>query len=87
MDLFFNDSFSSLNPIAGIFFVFLTIWSLMWKGAALWTAVSNKQKYWFIAVLVLNTAGLLEIVYLFFYAKKRLKLKEIIPSLQKFFEK
>ncbi|MFC1727110.1 DUF5652 family protein [Patescibacteria group bacterium] len=45
-------------------------WTLTWKGLALWQASKNSQKYWFIALLVLNTVGLAEIVYLTWFAKK-----------------
>ncbi len=41
------------------------------KGLALWTAVKRDEKWWFIAMLVINTAGLLEFVYLVFFAKIR----------------
>ena len=50
--------------------VVLFIWTIFWKGLALWTAADRKEKGWFIALLILNTAGILEIVYLFGFAKK-----------------
>lgn len=53
------------------------IWSLAWKGVALWKAASLKQRNWFIALLVLNTIGILEIVYLFKFAKKPLTISEM----------
>ncbi|MEA3493139.1 MAG: DUF5652 family protein [Candidatus Margulisiibacteriota bacterium] len=40
------------------------IWSIIWKGIALWKASRNNQWGWFIAILVINTLGLLEILYL-----------------------
>ena len=49
----------------------LIVWSLYWKGTALWTAAKNNQKEWFIALLIINTAGLLEIFYLYVIAKKK----------------
>jgi len=39
-------------------------WSLAWKGIALWKAGRHNQLYWFIALLIFNTAGLLPILYL-----------------------
>jgi methionyl-tRNA synthetase len=65
---------SKNSPI--VFFV-LFVWSLLWKGIALWNAVKNSQRNWFIAILVLNTVGILEIAYLFFFAKQKLTLKEL----------
>ena len=49
----------------------LLIWSLCWKGFALWRAGRNNQPVWFVACLAVNTLGLLEIVYLAFFQKKR----------------
>lgn len=52
--------------IAGV----LIIWSLIWKGLALWKSAELRQKYWFVIILILNTMGILEIIYLFAIAKK-----------------
>jgi hypothetical protein len=48
----------------------LVIWSLVWKGLALWRAAERKEKWWFIALLVINTLGILEILYLYVFSKK-----------------
>jgi hypothetical protein len=50
----------------------LFLWTLPWKVYALWTASKNNQKVWFILFVVVNTFGILEIVYIFFIAKKNL---------------
>ena len=34
------------------------------KGIALWKAARNNQKYWFIALVVINSIGILPIIYL-----------------------
>lgn len=47
----------------------LVVWSLVWKGLALWHAARRGEKVWYVVLLVLNTAGILEIVYLFAVAK------------------
>jgi len=52
-------------------FIILMLWSLAWKGVALWKAAKNDSKYWYIAMLVINTVGLLEIIYIFFFSKKK----------------
>ena len=44
-------------------------WTLAWKGLALWRAASLEQKGWFIAILLVNTLGILEIIYLFLISK------------------
>lgn len=47
----------------------VALWLLFWKGLALWRAARNGQKGWFIVLLVINTVGILEIVYLLFFSK------------------
>ena len=55
----------------------LSIWSLIWKGMALWRAAKHSQRNWFIALLVLNTIGILDIIYLFRFSKKRMTFFDI----------
>jgi len=49
--------------------VLLMIWSLVWKGLALWHAARREEKPWFIVLLIVNTVGILEIIYLVFVAR------------------
>jgi hypothetical protein len=51
--------------------VVLIIWSLVWKGWALWKAARLSSKWWFIILLIVNTLGILEIIYIFLVAKKQ----------------
>ncbi len=50
--------------------IFLILWSLVWKGYALWRAAKNDQKYWYVVLLLINFFGILEIAYLFFFQKE-----------------
>jgi len=43
------------------------IWTVILKGFALWHAARGGQKEWFIALLIINTFGILEIVYLIWF--------------------
>jgi fluoride ion exporter CrcB/FEX len=52
-----------------ILFLIVFIWSTFWKGVALWKSSKNNQKYFFIAILLINTVGIFEIVYLLFLQK------------------
>lgn len=47
------------------------LWSIFWKAIALWHAARNGQLGWYIALIIINTAGILEIIYLLFFRKKR----------------
>jgi hypothetical protein len=48
----------------------VAIWSMIWKGIALWYAARRGEKGWFVALLILNTVGILEIIYTFAVAKR-----------------
>ncbi|MEK7504918.1 MAG: DUF5652 family protein [Patescibacteria group bacterium] len=52
------------------FFLIVLVWALYWKGRALWRAARKGEKNWFIALLVINTVGILEILYLYVFNKK-----------------
>jgi len=47
------------------FLLLLILWSLFWKGLSLWHAARHGQSWWFVILLVLNTIGILDIIYLF----------------------
>ena len=49
----------------------LVLWSLGWKGASLWRAARDGSRPWFIALLLVNSAGLLDALYLFRVSPRR----------------
>ena len=53
-----------------ILFVLVLVWSLAWKGIALWKAARAGSKNWFVVLLIINTLGILEILYIFVFSKK-----------------
>jgi len=58
--------------LENLWIILLTIaWVLPWKGVALWKAAKNHHKWWFIAILVINTLAALEIIYIFIFSKKK----------------
>lgn len=61
-----------LATTAGAIVLFILIaWETVWKGIALWKCGRNNQLAWFVVVLIFNTVGILPIVYLLFFQKKR----------------
>lgn len=58
-----------LKIIVPVFIAFIA-WSLVWKGMALWKAAHNKSIPWFVVLLLVNTLGILEILYIFVFSKK-----------------
>jgi heme A synthase len=61
------------NPWAATLLLVLAIWVIVWKGIALWKAARNNSNIWFILLLALNTVGILEIIYIFFFSNKKEK--------------
>jgi len=65
---------SYLNLMAGqmgistFFLVALVIWSAFWKLVALWKAGRNNSPVWFIVLALVNTLGILEILYIFVFS-------------------
>ena len=48
----------------------LLLWSIAWKGIALWNSARGNKLGWFVTLLIINTLGLLEIVYMLFFRAK-----------------
>ncbi len=59
------------NPSLYYWLIILSIWSIPWKGVALWRSARNGQIGWFIVILIVNTLSILEILYIFFFSKKK----------------
>jgi hypothetical protein len=65
--------FAGSPPVGALFalaplFILLAVWSIAIKGYGLWVSARSMQKWWFIALLLLNTGGILELVYLIWFA-------------------
>ena len=60
-----NYSVRALAP----YLPFLLLWSIFWKGLALWHSGRRGQAWWFVILIVVNTVGILEMIYLFAVAK------------------
>ena len=52
------------------------VWSMAWKGVALWRAGRNRHLVWFIVLFIVNTLGILEIIYIFAFSRR----EEVVPS-------
>lgn len=69
-----------LTPSQLNLLILIGLWTLPWKAIALWKASQRKQKIWFIAFLLLNTVGILEILYIFVFSKtKKQPTQEQLP--------
>lgn len=52
-------------------FLLLGIIDMILKGLGMWKAVKHGQLYWFIALLIFNTAGILPLLYIRFFQKDK----------------
>jgi methionyl-tRNA synthetase len=59
----------NMNPYL---LMLILAWSLVWKGLALWKSARRKELAWFVILLVVNTLGILEILYIFLFSKLEL---------------
>jgi len=51
--------------------IIILLWTIPWKGVALWRAARLNHKKWFIALMVINTLAVLEILYIYFFSKRK----------------
>lgn len=70
MHLFNAESLEQFIKENILLFVVILLWSLFWKGLALWKSARQENKQWFIALLLLNTFGILEIIYIYFLSER-----------------
>jgi len=61
---------SGWSVLAIVGFILLVLWAGVWKAIALWKAARRGAVGWFVVFCILNTAGILEIIYIFLVAKK-----------------
>ncbi len=74
------EAFSNFSGIAPttvlIIFTVVFIWDLVWKGLGMWMASKKNSPTWFIVMLVINSIGILPILYIYVFSemgKKNLK--------------
>lgn len=59
------------NPGFMAILVLAAIWDLAWRGYGMWHASRNGQRNWFIAMLLVNSIGILPILYIKFWQHKK----------------
>lgn len=56
----------------------LIVWSVIWKAIGLWKSGKNNQLVWFIVLFIINTAGILPIIYLLAFQKRDNKQTKVV---------
>ena len=68
------------------FYIIFLLWTVIWKGLALWKSARNKHLIWFILLLIINTAGIFEILYIFFLNRWDIDNGRLLKFLEKKFK-
>ncbi len=61
-----NENLAGFWPLL----ICLVVWELVWKIIAMWKSARNNHVGWFICIGLLNTIGILSIVYILRQRKK-----------------
>ncbi len=69
MDVFGRQIIEGLSNEQLALLVLVQVWDLIWKSLALWRAARNRDIFWFVLLILINSAGLLPAFYLFYMSK------------------
>ncbi len=59
------------------------VWTLIWKGIGLWYSAKHQQKGWFITILIIDSLGLLPIIYLLWFKPEEKEESEEIGTVKR----
>jgi methionyl-tRNA synthetase len=65
----FEQLLASGTEMMWIWLLPVIIWDAVWKGIGLWKSGYNRQLGWFIAIFIVNSMGILPIIYLAFFQR------------------
>jgi len=51
--------------------IVLSLWETVWKIIAMWRSARNNDMAWFICIAIINTIGILPIVYILTHKKEK----------------
>lgn len=49
----------------------VALWTIPWKGVALWKAARNGDRWWFVILLIISDLAVLELLYIFVFSKPK----------------
>ena len=61
----------------------ILIWTLVWKLSGMWKAAKKGSVFWFIILAVVNTIGILPILYIYVFSKMKLGKKKKVKEKKK----
>ena len=65
------EMFVAQNPWAIVALLSAVVLAIALKGFALWRAARNNSSGWFVALLLINTFGVLELLYLVVWGRNK----------------
>lgn len=74
-----NNYLTGLSAQLGVSFwllVIILLWSLTWKLLALWKSAQKRHVLWFIILALVNTVGILPILYIYIFSDLKLENKK-----------
>ncbi|MEX2054426.1 MAG: DUF5652 family protein [Candidatus Colwellbacteria bacterium] len=86
MDIWGEQVLEGLSQEQLALLVLVQLWDLVWKGFAMWKAARKRDIFWFVLLILINSAGLLPAFYLFYISEKTSKKKLVrikLPSIPK----
>lgn len=67
-----STNFNVSAETALFLFIVILVWSLVWKLLALWKSARKGSLVWFIILGVVNTIGILEILYIYVFSEMKI---------------
>ncbi len=67
-----NNNVAIYEFITSPWIVILIVAELVMKGIALWKCGRNNQPIWYLVILIINSAGVLPLIYLLAFQKKQI---------------
>ena len=55
---------ADFHPVWMVIIGLVALWDLVWRGIGMWHAARNGQHNWFVALLLVNSIGILPILYI-----------------------
>lgn len=59
--------------LAMVVVILIAVWDFLWKAVGLWKSARNNQTVWFVLMLLFSTAGILPIIYIYFFQRRAKK--------------
>lgn len=56
--------------------IIILVWTAIWKLLGLWKSARNNHPIWFVALALINTVGILPILYIYVFSGIRKKEKK-----------